>query len=102
MDHNTIRWLRVILRTRTWWGVTPTPFRVHCPRAGLPVVVTRRPDGLMVKQRLPEPSERSGRRTNTDSNRAKVSAAQLRELPFVVTPAVKCGADVCVKIYSPV
>jgi hypothetical protein len=28
------------------------------------------------------------------SNRANVTPAQLRQLPRVVTPAVKCGADV--------
>jgi hypothetical protein len=29
-----------------------------------------------------------------ESNRAKVTAAQLRQLPRVVTPAVKCRTDV--------
>ena len=33
-----------------------------------------------------------------ESNRAKVTAAQLRQLPRVVTPAVKCGADVRVDL----
>jgi Phage regulatory protein Rha (Phage_pRha) len=58
---------RDLVKGAFWSAAIPT-FRVHCRRAGLPVAVTRRRDGLMVKQRLLEPSEPSGRRTIPESS----------------------------------
>jgi hypothetical protein len=52
-------------------------FAVKAPPQGLAIVVTRRPEGLMVKQRLLEPSEPSGRRTITESSGGKAIQVML-------------------------